>query len=241
MLCLQNAKGVFIRHAIDMMEILSGYDTGNRYEVYVKNPGDENNIMLFYCKEMSSCCDKVCFKPPERPFYLNIKHVTNFNFDRDFSTNNFAVFIRPLALKICFCNQSEMLCHYRSKDGSRFGKVSLPCVCCDPVWQVVNSQGQVAYSITTNCCTCGYMCSNKCVCYDQVIFNIFKGGEFNAKDSSSICGKIVKNAMGKDFTDTISEHLEIIFPHEAAPEEKLNIIGASLLIEYGHFMRSKYQ
>jgi len=58
---LANAKAVYIIQEIELLEILTGCESKNRYNVYMINNNNEN-VFLFKCKEESSCITRLCCK-----------------------------------------------------------------------------------------------------------------------------------------------------------------------------------
>ena len=97
---------------------------------------------------MSDYCSRQCCSGDARPFTINMKHISNVTIDSDYNKNNFAIINKPYTCA-CFClGRPEMSGTFNSMDGP-YGRNYQPS-CCNPVFQVFNSSGQVAYSITTN-------------------------------------------------------------------------------------------
>lgn len=235
MATLVTVQNVFIKQALEWIEIVSSYEVANRYFIYTKNQNDPGYTMLFYGKETSTCCERNCTCESSQPMQMLIKHASKPNFDHDFTNDTFAVFNKPYTASFFCCCRPESTGHYRSIEGSRFGKLYQPYTCCNPAYQVRNNQGHVIYTISTSCCTCGYLCGN-CCGFDRVVFYIFKGTSFNLNDTQSAVGRIIKHAMGWNTFITDSDNMEIDFPIDATPEEKLNLIGTALLIDYTCFL-----
>jgi len=58
-LALRNAKSAFIKQKIELLEVLTGCETKNRYSVYLRYENGVN-ALLFKCKEESSWCARNC-------------------------------------------------------------------------------------------------------------------------------------------------------------------------------------
>jgi len=229
------AKSVFIKQTIEWVEMIAGYETPNRYQVYYKNPGETDYTMLFSCREMSDYFYRNCCSGESRPFILNIKHVQNSERNDDFSKELFAVLDRPFQLSLCcFCGP-ELVGHFKALDGPTFGKVVQAMSICDPVYHIYNSSGKIVYSITTDCLKCGFFCRGSCGMFDPITFLIFEGENFDSKQINSATGKIIKHSMGLQSLISDSDNFEVFFPITAKPEDKMNIISCALLIDYLYF------
>ena len=117
---------------------------------------------------------------------------------------------------------------FNQSNNTRLGKIVEPWTCCDPTFDVFNGVGQQKYTIRAVCCQCGLLC-NKC---SEVKFDIFS--TFNSNEGP--VGSITKKFSGllqEMFTD--ADNFEVIFPNDATPEDKLMLIGATLMIDFRHF------
>lgn len=119
---------------------------------------------------------------------------------------------------------------YNKSTNQKIGRVYEPFKCCDPTLQIFNGAEQLKYTIVANCCQCGFFCKN-CA---ETRFEIFS--KFSQNDNSTPVGSITKKYSGftkEFFTD--ADNFEIFFPDDATPEDKLMIIGTTLMIDYRHF------
>ena len=221
--------------------MITGYETPNRYQVYFKNPGDPNYTMLFNCKEMSEYCERNYCSGDSRPFTMNVKHMSNKSLDNDYSSNVFAVINKPFKCT-CYCfSRPEMIGHYQKLEGPIFGKIYQPYTYCDPVFHVKNNSGQILYSITTDCCKCGFCCRGGCGMFEPITFHIFKGESCNSKMTNLACGKIVKHSMGIQSLLSDADNFEVFFPNDATSEDKLTLISSALMIDYMFFEENPNQ
>jgi hypothetical protein len=119
---------------------------------------------------------------------------------------------------------------YNKTTNQKIGRVVEPFKCCDPTFQIFNCAEQQKYNIIANCCQCGLFCK-KCA---ETKFDIFSN--FSNNEGSTPAGSITKKFSGliqELFTD--ADNFEIFFPEDATPEDKLMIIGTTLMIDYRHF------
>ena len=238
---LNVAKSVFIKQSIEWVEMITGYETPNRYQVYFRNPGDTNYTMLFNCKEMSECCERNYCSGDSRPFTMNIKHMVNYNPDNDYTSNVFAVMNKPYKCT-CFClARPEMFGYYSSLEGSSFGQILQPYSYCDPVFHVKNKNGKIIYSITTDCCKCGFCCRGGCGMFEPISFHIFEGESCDSKQVNLAKGVIIKHSMGVQSLLSDADNFEVFFPETASAEDKLTLIGATLMIDYMFFEENPNQ
>ena len=115
------------------------------------------------------------------------------------------------------------------RTGKIIGSVHDPWTCCDPVYSVKDESKNVKYRIQGDCCQKGFFC-----CSD-IFFYIYPGGDSAMTQENSI-GKITKK-----WTDCVQEsctnanNFFTEFPNEATAEDKILLIGVTLLIDYTLF------
>jgi hypothetical protein len=240
MVALEVAKSVFIKQTIEWA-MITGYETANRYQIYFKNPGDPNYTMLFNAKEMSEYCERNCCSGDARPFTMNLKHLSSDNIDSDFNSNVFATLNKPYRISCYCCGRPEMTGRFKSLDGPVFGKIVQPYTCMDPVFRVENGLGKINYSITTDCCKCGFCCRGSCGMFEAITFLIFKGESCDSDNVNGAVGRIVKHSMGIQSLMSDADNFEVFFPIDASPDEKLSLIGAALMIDYMFFEENPNQ
>lgn len=56
---LEKADFAFIKQKVELLEVMTGCETKNRYKVFVRYP-DGSNLYLFKAKEDSDCCSRQC-------------------------------------------------------------------------------------------------------------------------------------------------------------------------------------
>lgn len=234
MIALAQSNVCFIKQQIELLEIITGCETPNRYSVFAKNSFGQT-ILLFKCKEESECYTRMYCKGESRPFKMKVKHIANPNIDDDFM-NTFAVFDRPFQCTCCCLARPELTGRFKDDSGAIIGKITEPCTLCDPHLDICDSKGILKYKVHGDCCQCGFCCrSDACGKCSEVIFPIFPAHVEDYSINNKI-GAIRKVCSGV-ITELISDadNFEITFPVDATPEDKLMLIGATLMIDYRYY------
>ena len=222
---LEMSKQAKIRQQPELYEIYSGVETENRYHVFITLPNGMEKY-LFKCKEQSTCCQRQCCPADAREFNMLIKHISNpMGFKEDFS-KYFAKLSKPFKCT-CLCLARPKITGEYTSNNQVFGEVKEECTCCDPLFVVLN-QSEVKYSITINCCQCGFCCRSACSGYYAVDCIIREGGK-NGTPVGSIKKKLASNIL--EFMGDADTYV-VEFPPSATPEDKLSLIMAGLFIDY---------
>lgn len=233
---LANSQSCFIKQVVEWGEIVFGCEFANRYLIYTRsNQGP--TTMLFACQEVSGYCERNYLKSYARPFTMDVKHVSGNDFFGGMGENGnrFAVFDKNYSVScLCYC-RPELKGYLKDLTGPYTGRIEKPLTYYDPVFKVYDKQDLVRFSITTSCCQCGMMCADSCGCFEPVIFLIFNGDYCNSDSPDQAVGKIIKQAMGFQAMISDADNFQVVFPLDATPEEKFNLLGAALLIDYCHF------
>jgi hypothetical protein len=98
---LKETDTVVIKQVVNIMEILTGCEAKNRYDVFVTVNGI--TIRIFRCKEESGWCMRNCCPADSRSFVMSVKYVGNVlgEIDDTFTAPT-AIFNRPWACT-CYC------------------------------------------------------------------------------------------------------------------------------------------
>lgn len=221
------AKSASIKQAIEWLEVITGCETRNRYDVFLK---DEFGVKkyAFKCKEQSGCCARCICAGDSRPFKMKVQHVNQNSYGESFK-QLFAWFDRPFRCTCCCLRRPEMFGKYE-KTQSSFGHVKENWSCCSPMFTVTDKMGNPKYYVEIKCCQCGWCCSccncGLCNEIDAIIY------DYNGRNP---VGKITKKiAFWKELISK-ANNWGIQFPAKATPEEKLLLIGCVLFIDYRYF------
>jgi hypothetical protein len=225
---LSKSNYAFIKQKMEFLEMITGCETKNRYNVFIRNP-DGSYVYLFKAKEDSGFCVRQCCSSDRRPFSMKLKWMKYGNETDDFSKPLLS-FEKPFKCTCCCFNRPEMT-GINHEDGSRFGKIIDDWRCCNPSLEVFTETNLKKYKISGECCQCGLMCA---FCAD-VTFYIY---DAHCKEEipSNALGSIVRKR--KDPLKAIlsdADNFDIYFPENANAYEKLMIIGATLMLDYTYF------
>ena len=123
-------EGVFIRQKVDLVEVLTGCNNENKYEIFplVNNQKKEGAHPQFIFKEKSSCYSRTCLSADCRPLDMR---VLNFQKNGDDAGPCLHI-VRPCKLTIACCNRQEMQVQWIEKGEQAYiGKILEPWVCCN--------------------------------------------------------------------------------------------------------------
>jgi hypothetical protein len=231
---LSHAVAAIIKQEIEILEIISGCETKNRYHVYIRNQ-QGGFTYLFKCKEESGWCVRQCCSSTARPFEMKVRHIQNgHDYGLDDYMDTFATFTKPFKCTCCCLARPEMT-GILTKNKLPIGKVVEPCTLCDAEYKIYNQRDEFKFRIDGSCCQCGMCCKNSCCgkCSD-VIFDVHNASK-SIQTQENRDGMIKKKSGGiKEFISD-ADTFELIFPIDATAEEKLMLIGTVLMIDYRHF------
>jgi hypothetical protein len=155
-------------------------------------------------------------------------------FSADDYSKTFAVFERPFKCTCCCLGRPEM--RGSIANGVPLGRLYEPCTCCDPQFEIYNSKDEQKYMVTADCCQCGYCCrGTTCGKCSETVFAIHNA----QKSSPTVENKdgVIKRVFSGAIQELVSDadNFEIVFPVDATPEDKLMLIGTTLMIDYRFF------
>ena len=217
-----------IRQQPEVTELLTGCESENRYHVFISLVNGMEKY-LFKCKEQSTCCQRQCCPADAREFNMLIKHISNPDAFKENFSKYFAKLSKPYKCS-CLCLARPKITGEYTSNNQVFGEVKEECSCCDPLFVVLN-QSEVKYSITINCCQCGFCCRCSCSKYFTVDCIIREGGK-NGTPVGSIKKRSARNIM--ELIGDADTYI-IEFPPSATPEDKLSLIMAGLFIDYRYY------
>lgn len=234
MVLLAESQVCYVKQQVCMMELVSGCDTQNVYDVYSRNSKGQI-VFLFKCKEKSGCCERQYCRGDSRPFKMHVKHVQNNGIMDPDMMEDFAVFDRPYKCTCLCLERPKMKGFYRSETGQMFGSITEPWTCCDPLMVIKDQNKEPQFQIHGDCCQCGIMCRNSCGKCSEVQFPIYPATctDFQPQNSIGMIKKTSGDLLKELLTD--ADNFEVLFPPNASPEEKLLMIGAALMIDYRYF------
>jgi len=220
---LRTAEKAVVKMQVNLLQILTGYEQRNRYDVFVLSNG--MTIRLFRCKEESGWCMRQCCPTHARAFNMKVNFVANNigQIDDNF-TAPIAIINRPWACTCMCLGRPEMTVTWNLGGQARtIGTVFDPFTCCNPQLNIYNAEGRELLRFVGNCCQCGFHCK----CY-KVEIDMYRPG------NDIPCGALIKT---EKFSSCITnaDTFNIFFPKDSSPEEKMLIIAATLMMDYQHF------
>ena len=186
---LATSKKASVKQKFEFLEVLTGCETKNEYYVSAED-NEGNKKYLFKAKENSSWCCRNCCFGSMREFDLDLKKIEYTSQGQEKKVN-FAKFERPFKCTCCCCNRPEMSGKLLNTPPQPLGKVSEPCTVCDPKIKIYNGTGIQTFTITCDCCQCGYCCRNSIMgrC-SEVNFDIFNGASTEGKPTGNVFKKV---------------------------------------------------
>jgi len=237
-------KGLLMRQRLDLLEAVTGYERRNKYQVAAKPEGKGDDPSewedhtfkkqlkhgnLLTLKEESDCCQRQCCRP-RHTFKIKIKGGSDTSTDGE----SLAHFDRPFACTIlCCCVLLNPQVLTISIKGTETGKViqHWPCMNnllpCHRYWRVVDGNGKDVYMIKSDQCCNTNLCAPSCCCPARTI-------DILTPDQSTKVGSIVDVFPGCNLRGCAgtADNYILNFPDTATPVDKLNLLGALILIEY---------
>jgi hypothetical protein len=250
---LINNQEVVIEQKIELLEILSGCETANRYNVYLLDKNKQKKF-LFKCKEESSWFCRNCLPSNTRAFILKMIHIKNSSKENDYK-KNIAIFERPFKCTCLCCFRPEMTATFTNEknnvnfnnnnnnnnDNNNFntpffgnlGKI-VESFSCNPVLYVYGENGQLRWKIFGEYCQCGFCCRHVSIgkCY-EVDFWIYDANS-DIKNTRPV-GNIHKVFKGLSELITDSDAFILTFPKKATAFERLMLIGSVIMIDYRYY------
>ncbi|XP_050164429.1 phospholipid scramblase 1-like [Myiozetetes cayanensis] len=198
---------ILIHQQIELLEILTGFETNNKYEL--KNALGQR---VYFAAEDTDCCTRM-FCGPSRSFTLRIID----NLGREVITLQ-----RPLRCSSCCfpCCLQEM--EVQAPPGTTVGYVVQNWHPCLPKFTIQDEKGMDILKITGPCVVCS--------CCEDVNF------EVKSVDETCTVGRISKHWTGfvkEAFTD--ADNFGIAFPMDLDVKMKAVMIGACFLIDFMFF------
>ena len=245
---LMEAKEVVVEQKIELMEVLTGCETPNRYNVYLLDKSKQKKF-LFKCKEESNWFCRNCVPSSNRSFYLKMHHIISSNKKTDYK-KTIADFDRPFMCTCFCCCRPVMEGFFKGDDQEKediddnkiskkeekkekIGRVIEPFGCA-PELLIYGVDGQVRWKVYGEYCQCGFWARDISVgkCY-EVDFWIYDANADISK--SKPVGNIHKVFKGLSELVTDSDAFILTFPKKAKAIERLMLIGSVIMIDYRYY------
>jgi len=222
MLELATCPSLLIRQEPEFFENLTGCEQPNIYHVF------GNTSMgfkyLFKCYERSNWCARKCLPSTQAPLALDIIHCNSMDQLGMNYTNAFATMNKPCKCTIlCLCRPEIDV--ILNSTGQPVGKIK-HVFACNPTFEVWNGAG-LRFVVTGSCCQCAIlMPSTFGKCYR---------GEFDILEGGQPVGKIIREVANAAEMVTDADSYVVNFPPTADANDKLLLIGLTMLLDYQFF------
>ena len=225
---IAQSSGCYIKQKVELLEILTGCETKNRYDVALKI----NNTFYkaFTCKEISNCCCRNFCYSEAREFQMDIKYTPN-----GVDCGSWALIDRPFKCTCCCFCRPEMTVTLRN--GMKIGKINEPWGCCNVNIDITNNQNLLKYKIDRTYCETALLCRNNyCGGMSAIDFPILLVDNSNP-NNKIMDGNIERKGRSLllSMLESDADCFDVVFPKTATPEEKLLIISTVLMLDYRYF------
>ncbi|XP_060597103.1 phospholipid scramblase 2-like [Ruditapes philippinarum] len=201
---------VQIHQQFDALEVLSGCERNNKYQIC-----NSNNQQFMYAKEDTDCLTRQCFGTM-RPFTMNI------------TDNNWQPLIqmyRPLkcvgSFMWCCCLQEMSI---MSPPGNTIGSIKQIWTCWLPKYEVYDNQGSHIFTINGECCYCA--------CGTDINFQV-------SDVTGTDVGRIIKHWGGcRELCGGVND-FSVQFPANMDVFHKTILVAATFLIDFIYFEKNK--
>ena len=242
------AAGLYIAQRLELLEVLSGCETKNKYNIVqipggtdipIAPAGDFNTqwreqskaVPLLKAKEQSECFERICC-PLFRSFTMEFKDATD---------NVFFKIQRPFKCDPCYappvftCTQQELTIMDKNGTIVATAKEKGGCCngCCTRQFLITGPDGKLMYEM--NAPECGYksgaggcnLCAPSC-CKEAYVIDVYDENHQIVNEASSAFVFPGCNCAG--LTDR--SNFVVNFPADAPVEKRMGLLAGMMLIEY---------
>jgi hypothetical protein len=225
---LESRSGVFVKQKFDLMEMFTGCEQNNTYQVFpLGKDGDKKGKKIFKCKEKSSFCAKQCMSGDCRPFQMKI----NLEDDSEELDNEpFLLLDRPCKCT-CYCfNRPEMTVTYVEDGKSEYvGKIRDPWTCFNIVNEIYDKDNNLKYIVDGSCFQIGMHCKGPLECCETIDFDI-------KTPSGEVISTLQKRSPGcAKAMMSNSDNFAVNFPANATKEDKALLMCTTLFLDFRYF------
>lgn len=227
---LDAANAVFIKQKFDFMEMLTGCDMNNKYDVFRMENGKPVGAPLFRWTESSSCFQRNCMSADCRQMDMKVTnlHHINQNLNQEVMS-----ILRPCKMTIACFNRQEIQVQWVEGGERKFiGKIVDPWDCCNFSFRIQDEKAQEMYTVVASCCQLAFHCKQfPCEACQTVKFTIHEPGH------DAEIGSMVKvgNGCCVNSLDLGYNNFKIEFPKGANWKQKALLINCAVFIDYMMF------
>lgn len=223
---LASCPSLLIRQEPEFLETMTGCEMPNIYHVFGRSPLGFR--YLFKCMEKSSCFSRKFCPSTNRPMDLDIIHCNSIDQLGMGYTTPFAIMRKPYMCTMCCLCRPEINVTL-SSSGKNIGKIIHTFTLCDPTFDLYDSTGTIKYIVTGSCCQCALLCPGILGKTDRGLFDILEAG------TNTKVGTITKEPANLSELVTDADTYIVNFPPNANANDKLLLMGLTLLLDYQYF------
>jgi len=228
---MKDLDRIFIKQKFELLEMLTGCETENRYKVYAADENmEKTGEPIFKCKERSNFFARNCLSGDCRPFQMKVIHEEVHDDDDGDQRELFLWLDRPCKCTVLCLNRPEISVTLKENGHDKYlGKVVSQWDIMDMIFDVFDRDDKLCYKINGSCCQWGLFCNCPCDQCAKIQFQVL------TPDNQPV-GEIYKlysGVMKELFTDT--DNFCCIFPEMATPEHKALLLASVLFIDFRYF------
>jgi hypothetical protein len=240
---LVNNDEIVIEQKIELLEVLAGCSTKNRFNIWVLDKNDKTKKYLFKGKEESFAFCRKFIPKSCRKFFLRLVHYSNSNKEINYRRTicDIERKFRPTCLFCCFKPTIEIYYNPKNlkRDKKYIGK-AMEVGCASPVYDIYDENGNIKYKIYSDYCQCGLCCRFLPLgkCYEVNIW-IYDADCVDFKTAVPV-GNIHKVFKGLSELVTESDAMILTFPKDANEFERLQLLSVAILIDFDIYEETKF-
>jgi hypothetical protein len=224
---LNTLRGIYIKQKMSLSEVLTGYNTANKYQVFeLSDSGTALKKPIFQCVETSDCCNRNCVSPECRAISLDITKVP---MDVDYEGEVVFKLVRECQCTCLCLNRPEMKVYYVEGGQNHYlGRVYDPWDCCSNNYEVFDANNNQKFHVEADCCQLGFICKCPCESCENIEFKLWSGKKERQEQSlmKRGAGNCGKNAI------SVADNFALPFPQNSTWEDKALLLALTLMIDF---------
>lgn len=229
---LDQIQGVNIIEKVQGMEILTGYESGNKYMIKDAKTGCDL-FMAVECQDgMMGVLGRQALSGPTRPFNVKVGMMTG----EGQPPTRFAMLERPYACTCCCLNRPVSLIK-DSKTGGQAGGITEPCAPCAIKLVLFDDKGE-HYGQIDRCCTAMCCFGTPCNKVFEMPIKTLDGKELAIIKKHATVAGLVSAVTGVTIdADNFSVH----FKEGMTPQQKMHAISTAIFMDFAYFTKGATQ
>lgn len=224
---LDQVDALAIQEQVKGMELLTGFETGNKYMVRDLKTGANLFLAMETNDGAMGTLQRNALSGSNRGFNLKIGMLKG----PEVAPERFATLARPFKCTLC-CYGRPVTVISDPRTGASLGGIIEPFAPCQIKLVQFDNQGQPAGEVD-ECCT--KMCCFGCPCKQEVDFPIKKDGRVMATIRKQFTAMNAIGAVTGLATDT--DHFTLHFEKGLTAQDKLHAISTTLFMDFAYFTK----